>query len=378
MLKRPLVTYKVKSLGHVKAVSLTGRSQGTGPSRLDVTEQYKVHSASTVVFKAGPVPQERRRAASTRPRVQFLDDNTGSSAHHGTHLNDVGSRSWQAPSDSRGVITRSASLDPLQNRFSSDELEIDYGTSSQRGPISNDPAPPYPPADQNSFGSFLGIDSNVGGRSHSVASNSRITEPQSKYFIAQSVQDECRACTLGSPIPSRRNWTPEISYGSPASSVHSIRDTALSRTSSIEEVPEDGSDESVDNSAIRPGNIAYYGLSRIATSSSGRSSEQDYRGRSHSRFSFGKVVHVFETVKDHVRSRSPRDGSRPRSFVQEERGRSLTKGKGKAQVSTHGVGRALPQIGVAEPSVADGANDQSGDGWVVFPEGALLTYPLIT
>lgn len=157
--------------------------------------------------------------------------------------------------------------------------------------------------------------------------------------------------------------------------MHSIRDISLSRTPTIEEGSENES-EGFDTSAMGPDSVAYYGLSHMATSSSGRSPEQDHRGRSYSRFSFGKVVHVFEAVKDRVRSRSPRAGSRPRSDEQEERGRSLTKGKGRAQVSTHDVGHALPQIGVAEPLVPDGANDQSGDGWVVFPEGALLSYSL--
>ncbi|KAF8554937.1 hypothetical protein OG21DRAFT_1439498 [Imleria badia] len=357
---RGLLTLKLTKPTKVSSIELqlhakasTRYAQGAGPSRVDVTEQYKVHSVSTVVFKAEPVPQKRRRATSTTPRVQFLDDHTGSRAQHGTRLNGVGSRHWQAPSDPHGV-PRSASLDPQwsRRRLSSDELEIDYGTSPQRSPISNDPAPLYLPVDQHSF-----PDSNVAGRSQSVASSSRITEPQS------------------SPSPFRRTWTPDNPHGSPASSVHSRRDIALSRTSSIEEVPEDDSDESVDTSAMRPGSVAYYGLSRIATSSSSRGSEQDHRGRSSSRFSFGKVAHIFEAVKGRVRSRSASAGSRPRSFDQEERGRSLTKGKGIAQVSTHGVRHAPPQIGVAELSVADGANDQSGDGWVVFPEGT-YTYPV--
>jgi hypothetical protein len=145
-----------------------------------------------------------------------------------------------------------------------------------------------------------------------------------------------------------------------------VRDISPSRTFTIEEASENES-EGFDTSAMRPDSIAYYGLSRIASGSSGRSPEQDHRGRSHSRFSFGKVVHVFEAMKDRVRSRS-------RSDEQEERGRSLTKGKGGAQVSTHGVGHALPQIGVAESLVANGVNDQNGDGWVVFPEGTLLPY----
>lgn len=157
--------------------------------------------------------------------------------------------------------------------------------------------------------------------------------------------------------------------------MHSVRDFAPSRTSSIEEAPE-YDDESFDTSAPHPGNVAYYGLSRISTGSPGRSSERGRSGRSHSRFSLGKVVHIFDAVKDQMRSRSPRAGSRPRPDEQEERGRSLMKGKVRAQLSTHGVGLALPQTGAAETPVAGGANDQSGDGWVVFPEGMLLTYPL--
>lgn len=129
---------------------------------------------------------------------------------------------------------------------------------------------------------------------------------------------------------------------------------------------------------MRPDSIGYYGLSRFMTNSSGRSSERENRGRSHSRFSFERVVHAFEAVKHRVRSRSPGSGSRRRSDDQEERGRPLTKEKGKAQVgATHAV-LALPQIGVTKPSTADGANEQTGDGWVMFPEGALLTCSLST
>lgn len=342
-----------------------------GPSRIDVTEQYKVHSASTVVFKAAPAPQVRR-ATSARPRVQFLDVHTWSGAQHGTRLSGVDSGHWQTPSDPHPV-SRSASLDPqslrVRRQLTSDDLEIDDGRNPQQDQILIDPAPPYP--SQAGQHSSLGGDfhSSIAGRSPSVASSSRITGPQSKCFISRSYQDECRPCTLGSPVLSRSTLTPDIPYGSPASS-----DFALSRTSSIEEVPAD-ENEGIDT-CLHPNNVAYYGLSRVATSSSGRSSEQDHRGRSHSRFSLGRIVHVLDTVKDRVRSRSPRDGSRSQSNEQEERGRSLAKGKGKARVGTHGMVRVLPQIGVAEPSVADGVNDQSGDGWVVFPEGALLTYHL--
>lgn len=163
---------------------------GAGPGRVDVTEQYKVYSASTVVFKAAPVPQEWRRATSARPRVQLLNDLTGPSARHGTRLSGVSSH-WQAPSDPYSV-TRSASLDPLsprvRRRLCSDDLEIDDG-SPQRSQILIDPAPPYPsPAGQHSF---LSVDSHVAGRSQSVASSSRITGPQSKHFIAHLDEDEC-------------------------------------------------------------------------------------------------------------------------------------------------------------------------------------------
>lgn len=281
---------------------------------------------------------------STRPRVQFLDAHTGSDAQHGERHNEVGSEHWQASSGTHPV-TRSASLDPrsprVRRRLSSDDLEIDDDRNSQRDQVSVDPAPPYhslyPPIGLHSF---LGANSylSAAGRSQSVASSSRIMDPQGKYFVAHLNQDVCRTCTLGSPILSQSSLTPEIPCSSPTSSVHSIRDFALSRTSSIEEVSQDDG-ESFDTSVPHPGNVT---LSRIATSSSGGDSEHDHRGRSHSRFSFGKVVHIFDAVKDRVRSRSPRVGSLPRSDEQERRGRSLMKGKGKAQVSIRGVGHALP------------------------------------
>jgi len=159
----------------------------TGNSRVDVTEQYKVHSASMVAFEAGPVSQERRRATSARPRVQFFSDHVRPSARH------VGSGHWQAPTDSSSV-TRSASSDPLsprlRRRLSSEDLEIDDDRSLQRSQMLIDPAPPYPsPIGQPD--SFLSVDSNIPGRSQSVPGSSRITEPQSQYFIAHLDRDKC-------------------------------------------------------------------------------------------------------------------------------------------------------------------------------------------
>lgn len=341
---------------------------------VDVTEQYEVHSASLVAFEAGRVSQKRRRAKTTRPGVQFLGDHIGFSVPPGTRLNGVGNGHWQAPPDSYSV-TRSASSDPLspglRRRLSSEDLEIDDDISLQRSQIPIDPAPPYP--SPTSQPSLLSVDSNIAGRSRSVPGSSRFTESLSKYLIAHGSGRMLTMCISGSPTLSRSSLTSDIPYGSRSSSAQSIRNIALSRTSSIEEAPEDESSSS-DTSPTRPDNIAYYGLSRIATGSSGCSSEQDHRGRSHSRFSFGNVVHIFKGVKDHVRSRSPRAGSRPRSGEREERGRSLMKGKAKVQVSPHGARRVLPHIRVSEPSVADGADSQSGNGWVVFPEGSLLTF----
>ncbi|KAG8221270.1 hypothetical protein J3R82DRAFT_1435 [Butyriboletus roseoflavus] len=335
---------KVSSIDlELQAKATTHYAQGAGPGRVDVTEEYKVHSTSTVIFKAGLVHQVRQRATSTRPRVQFREVHTASDAQYGTR-----------------PVSRSASLDPrspaVRRRLSSEDLENDDGRNSQDGHTSVDPAPPYcRSAGQHSPSSADSYPPTT-SRSESVASSSRITEPQN------------------SPIPSLSNLTPDIHCGSPTTSVHSIRDLALSRTSSIEEAPED--DEIIDASVPHPGNVAYYGLSRIAIGSSGCSSERGRSGRSHSRFSLGKVVHIFDVVKDHVRSRSPRTGSRPRPDEQAfERGRSLTKGKARAQVSTHGVGLAQPQIGAAETSVAGGANDRSGDDWVVFSEGTYI-YPI--
>ncbi|KAH0829142.1 hypothetical protein J3R83DRAFT_2618 [Lanmaoa asiatica] len=309
----------------LQAKATSNYTQGAGPSHTCVTEQYKVHSTSTVIFKAGPMPQVRQRATSTRPRVGFLDGYTGSDAQHGTRLDGV-------------VLT--LDLRGSGNDLIPDDLEIDDDRNPQRDLV------------------LVGIPSKA---------LIRTLLRQADHNLLPAVRESTEP--QSSPILSQSSLT-DIPCGSPTSSVHSIRDFALSRTSSIEEVPEDESGSS-DTSAD---NIAYYGLSRIATSSPSRSPEQCHRGRSHSRFSFGKVVHVFDVVKGRVRSRSPRAGSLPQSDEQ-ERGRPLMKGKGKAQISTHGEEHTLPLIGVAEPSVVDGANDQSGDGWVVFPEGT-YTYPI--
>jgi hypothetical protein len=170
----------------------------------------------------------------------------------------------------------------------------------------------------------------------------------------------------GSPVPFTRGLTPEVLYDSPTVSMHSGHDVALSRTSSIEELPEDEDG----SSHLHPANVAYYGLSRVATGSSGRSPESEYRGRSRSRFSFRKVAHVFDAMRERVRSQSPRAGS-------EERGRTLIKGKDNARVGAHGVWDTLPHVGVTEVSEDDGVNDQRGDGWIVFPKGTWMAYLLM-
>ncbi|KAF8141193.1 hypothetical protein EV363DRAFT_1307350 [Boletus edulis] len=339
---RGLLTLKLAKPTKISSIELELQAKATtdyvqhaGPSRIDVTEQYNVHSASMVVFDMGS-PQERRRATSTRPRVQFLGDHTGSS----TRL--IGS----------GIL---ASTIEARRRLSSDSGELGINHSrSQQTQSSIDPAPPYPsPADGHSF---LTVNPDGEDRSPSIASSTRITDPQS------------------SPLPTRSSLTPDIPYGSPASSAHPSCGITLSRSSSLEEVPEDER-ESFDASAPHRDSVGHFGLARILTSSSGRSSEQDGRGRSRSRFSFDSVVHAFEAVKNSVRSRSPLPGSLHWPDDQEDRGRSLTKGKDKARLSTHGVKPVLPKIAVFEPSAAGGHGDQSGDGWAVFPEGT-YTYPL--
>ena len=347
---------------------------GAGPSRTDVTEQYKVRSTSAVLFKAGSAPRARPRATSARPRAQFPGGHTG---QHGVRLSGIGTAHWQAPSDPH-PMSRSASLDPRslgvrrQPTPESDDLDMgNDGSISQLDRMPIGPAPPYP--SQPGQRAFLSADVRpcVTGRSPSVASSLGSTGVQRECLRSRWYAHTCRTCTLGSPVRPRSLVSSDIPCGSPTSSEHSLRDFGLSRTSSIEEVPED-EDESVDSCVVHPDTIACNGLTRVATGSPSRISEPDYRGRSHSRFSLASIVHVMDAMRDRVRSRSPREASRPWSDEHEERGRSLAKGKGKAQVGTHSVRHVLPRIGIAEPSAADGANDQRGDGWVTFPEGMSL------
>ncbi|KAG9312095.1 hypothetical protein JVU11DRAFT_7379 [Chiua virens] len=335
---RGLLTLKLAKPTKISSIELelqakatTRYTQGAGPSRLDVTEQYNVHSASTAVFEAASLaPQAQTRSASARPGVQFLDEYIGSRAFHRAENGH-----WQAPSDPHPA-NRSISLDPGSLRVARppNPGDIDIGRNYQQAQVTSDPAPPYPgSAGRHPF------------------------SPNAETYLSATEQITIHR----SPVRSRNRITPDISYRSPASSVLSLREYALSRASSMEELPEDDNESFEHASALPSDNITYYGLSRIATASSGRSSEQDYRGRSHSRFSLGNIVHVFDAVKD--------------QHEQERRGRSLVKGKGKPQVNTYGVSQVLHQIGVAEPPVADGANDQSGGGWIVFPQGT-YTYPI--
>ncbi|KIJ15534.1 hypothetical protein PAXINDRAFT_169007 [Paxillus involutus ATCC 200175] len=367
---RGLLTLKLAKPTKISSIELelqgsasTKWTQGAGPSRLETTEQYKVHSASAVVFQAGLASQAPQRASSTaRPTVQFRDDHNEPWRQRGT----PGARLGRPPGQGHlsvpsGSYLRSASLDPrhlssphVRRHLSSDDLQIEPNSESQQLPQQrqnfSEPAPPYtPPSNRQSL---LDIDSypySAGQsphRSQSAASSSRFGGSQS------------------SPVPFTRGLTPEVLYDSPTVSMHSGHDVALSRTSSIEELPEDEDG----SSHLHPANVAYYGLSRVATGSSGRSPESEYRGRSRSRFSFRKVAHVFDAMRERVRSQSPRAGS-------EERGRTLIKGKDNARVGAHGVWDTLPHVGVTEVSEDDGVNDQRGDGWIVFPKGT-YTYPI--
>lgn len=179
--KPPPTTHKVQPsypLIACERVTYQKCSQGAGHNRIDVTEQYKVHSASTEVFKADP----KRRCASMRPRVQFLDDHTVSIATGAR----IGSGHKQASQD---PVIRSASLDPQwgRRRLSSDELEIDHGRCPQRSQMTFDPAPPYP--NTADLHSILHVDSNLAERSQSIASSSRNAESPRKFFFVHLVQD---------------------------------------------------------------------------------------------------------------------------------------------------------------------------------------------
>ena len=112
-----------------------------GRTRIDVTEQYKVHSASMVVFKAGPMSQPQR-AASARPRVQFLDVHSGSVAQHGARRR---SGQWESPLDPQ-PLSRSISPDPRFLRVSQHldtyEVEADGGRIPREDRVGSAPSKP--------------------------------------------------------------------------------------------------------------------------------------------------------------------------------------------------------------------------------------------
>ncbi|KIK92129.1 hypothetical protein PAXRUDRAFT_147989 [Paxillus rubicundulus Ve08.2h10] len=357
---------KISSIGlELEGRASTKWTQGAGLSRLEITEQYKVHSSSAVVFKAGLESQAPQRASSVRPTAQFRDDHSEHWRQRGTPSARLGRLSGQGHlSVPFGSYSRSASLDPrhlssphVRRHLSSDDLQIEYNGESklpQQGQNFSEPAPPYTPP--SNWHSFLDVDSHPSSTGQSEHPRSQFAASSSRFLGSQ-----------GSPVLFTRGLTPEAPYDSSTVSMRSMHDVALSRTLSIEELPED-EDGSLDISHLHPTNVASHGLSRGDTGSSGRSPESKYRGRSRSRFSFGKAARVFEAMRERVRSQSPQTRS-------EERGRTLIKGKDKVRVSAHGVQDTLPHVGITEVSEDDGVNGQRGDGWVIFQKGT-YTYPI--
>ncbi|KAH7883229.1 hypothetical protein F5I97DRAFT_1903389 [Phlebopus sp. FC_14] len=330
--------------------AFTAWPEGAGPTRVEVSEQYKVHSASVVVFKAGPGSQGHR-ATSARPAVQSpIDQNE----HQWQYMSPAHDRSVQGPTPTG--CSRSASLDPstlastrVRRRRSSDELQFWPQSLTE-------PAPPYTPTTQPVHPDIhpTTSDFNGAGTSQSQPGSSRLNN-----------STELRQ---NSPARLPSQLGIDAVHGSPAFSMRSIRDLSLSRVSrsSMDGVPED--DQSVDMSASHSEDVGFYGLHRVTTGSSSRSTDQDHRGRSRSRFSFGKVTQVLDVMKERLRSQSPRGDSQ----CEPERGRT-----GNRRASAYGANESsAPHFGFNEVLGADVVNGKDGDRWTIFQEG-IYTYPIL-
>ncbi|KAG1739118.1 uncharacterized protein EDB91DRAFT_1054178 [Suillus paluster] len=381
----------------------TSSFEGVGARRIEVTEQQKVFSASTVLFQA-PSSPSARRTASVGPGLPGRDhDEVHYPAEHslvppGPH-----------PNDFPAFHTRSASVDPRQfsstssGRCFSDNnvLQRETYAPPHQDTVHLPPTPPYsPPLDPSSFT----VDHRPSPtHSHSGSISQSSGHPKPEDSPAQTLEDLRQALrnnieasqpsksitycflflmsirlTLGSHGPF---YTPTA--GSSASSIHSFREISLSRRPSIEDISENEQlPGQTSRFSSRTRTSPAESQSSTVVSNVAATPEDIYRGRKHARFSLSAVANAIDTMVERVRSRSPRAESQRRSKSGNrdgERGRTLDRGKGKLpELSSHenekhkhytALGKVGELLGLEEE------HKDVGEGWKEFKKGT-YTYPI--
>lgn len=378
----------------------TSSFEGVGARRIEVTEQHKVFTASTVFFQAASFPSTRR-TASVGPGLPDRDydhEYAHDEAHHPGEYSSVPSPQ-HAPHPnglpSPVFYPRSASVDPRQlsssmggHSFSDNTvLQRDSHAPHHQDTIHLPPTPPYSPPLNSS--SFIADYRPSPSHSHSGSISQSSGQPKPEDSPAQTLEDLRRAfmnnIEAGQPSPGHRSSFHAPTVGSSASSTYSHRDISLSRRPSIEDISENeqlSGQTSRFSSRTRTSPVESQSPMQSPSVVSNAAATHEDRGRKHSRFSFYTVANVIDTMVERVRSRSPRAESQRRSKSinhDGERGRTLDRGMGKLpeQPSQENdkhkhystLGKVGELLGLEEEHKA------VGEGWKEFKKGT-YTYPI--
>ncbi|KAG1854182.1 hypothetical protein DFJ58DRAFT_384275 [Suillus subalutaceus] len=378
----------------------TSSFEGVGARRIEVTEQHKVFTASTVFFQAASSPSARR-TASVGPGLPDRDydyDHAHDEVHHpGEHGSVPSPQHAPHPNGLPSPVfyTRSASVDPRQLSSSTNGRSFSDNTILQRDshiPHHQDtihlpPIPPYsPPLDSSSF---IADYRPSPSHSHSGSISQSSGHPKPDDSPAQTLEDLRRAfmnnIEAGQPSLGHRGSFHAHTVGSSASSIYSHRDISLSRRPSIEDISENeqlSGQISRFSSRTRTSPVESQSPTQSPSAVSNAAAVHEDRGRKHSRFSLYTVANVIDTMVERVRSRSPRAESQRRSKSinhDGERGRTLDRGMGKLpeqpshENDKHKHHSTLGKVG--ELLGLEDEHKEVGEGWKEFKKGT-YTYPI--
>ncbi|EGN91882.1 hypothetical protein SERLA73DRAFT_80061 [Serpula lacrymans var. lacrymans S7.3] len=408
---RGLLTLNIAKPTRISSIELelqgkvtTSWPEGVGARRIEVTESHKIFSASTVFFRAGSTPSTRR-TASVGPGLFLQHDHDEDEIHTparrsatATPRNETEPVMARSPTVTRAVSANPATSEHVRTsrRVSADNAVLHREIHSHQE--HSLPSPPYTPAAHSSF-VFDGRPGLSPSHTNSFPTNCPQVWPLGRLDDnpAQTLEDlrqALRNLESGKTSPSLHAQGNILQNppSSSASSIHSHRDTSLSRRPSIDNVDED---ESTLNMSMTSPPASYLQspvtLSPTPSKVNANSPESpdEGRGRKHTRFSLAAVSSVFMgAVKDRVRSSSPRSfvateqrrhGRSLDMHRDKERGRTLDKGKARVHDANrmpvqHKERSTLGKVGEMLGLESDERKD-SGEGWKEFKKGT-YTYPI--
>lgn len=165
---------------------------------------------------------------------------------------------------------------------------------------------------------------------------------------------------------------------SSSSSMHSIRDTSLSRRPSIEDVPEyDEAPPALTPArtppTVTPPTHTPPTHTPSAASSAGTSAD-DGRGRRHTRFSFAGASSLLDDLKDRVRSSSPKTREARNATISRERraarSRDVSPRGRAAEAAAKEKEKEDHHRKSAFAKLLKGDDKDGADGWKEFKKGA--------